>query len=79
MPFVKKTPVSASEEAELTQIYPPAIPVDYTLHTEDRPFCGDPTCGCHNDPTLLYPLGEAFYHGLVSIGDVTNIVNGRTI
>ncbi len=32
----------------------PVIPVDDDLlHTTDKPFCYDGTCGCHEDPLLI--------------------------
>src|SRR5712692_7360498 len=41
----------------------PVIPVeDDLLHTTDKPFCYDGTCGCHEDPLLISEVAHFVDH-----------------
>ncbi len=57
----------------------PVIPVDYEVHTPERPFCDDPTCSCHDDPDAINEVNEDYQDGLLSAEDATRIVQGKTI
>ncbi len=56
----------------------PVIPVDYTEHTSDHPFCGDPSCFCHEDADAIAKVNEAVQAGLATPDDATRIVRGET-
>jgi hypothetical protein len=57
----------------------PVIPVDYPLHSAELPFCYDSTCGCHEDELLIAEVAEAVTNGLMTPGEATDFVAGRTV
>jgi hypothetical protein len=58
----------------------PVIPMeDDLLHTEEHPFCWNPSCGCHEDPILLAPLTQAVLDGLLTPDEATRFVNGEML
>ena len=52
---------------------------DPIIHTDDHPFCGDPTCPCTEDPALLAELAHQVEDGLLTPAEATNIVKGKTL
>ena len=52
---------------------------DPIIHTDDHPFCGDPTCLCAEDPALLAELTHQVEEGLLTSAEATNIVKGKTL
>ncbi|GCF11269.1 hypothetical protein [Dictyobacter arantiisoli] len=57
----------------------PVIQTDELLHTAARPFCDDDSCDCHEDPILIAEVNEDYQAGLLSAGDASRRVRGRTI
>lgn len=64
MPFVKKTPVSASEEAELTQIYPPLSLLTIPCIPKTGPSVVTPPVGVTMTQRSYTPWGKPFIMGL---------------
>ena len=54
------------------------VPVDYTLHTPDKPFCDDQTCACHGDNTAVSQVSQYVQDGLMTSDEATLFVSGRT-
>jgi hypothetical protein len=55
------------------------IPVDYTLHTLEKAFCYDSTCGCHDDQTLVAEVDQHIADGLMTPDEATDFVKGKGI
>jgi hypothetical protein len=52
---------------------------DELIHTDDPPFCGDPTRGCSEDPELIASVQQAVEQGLITPGEATLIIQGKTL
>ena len=52
---------------------------DPILHTTERPFCGDPSCPCSEDPALIAEVHEAVEQGLITPEEATLIIQGKTL
>ena len=52
---------------------------DPILHTTEPPFCGDPTCGCHEDLALISEAHDTVKQGLITPEEATLIVQGKTL
>ncbi len=52
---------------------------DLIIHTDDHPFCGDPTCPCAEDPELLAELAHQVEEGLLTPAEATHVVKGKTL
>jgi hypothetical protein len=52
---------------------------DPIIHTTEHPFCGDPTCSCHEDPALISEVHEAVKQGLITTEEATLIIQGKTL
>lgn len=58
----------------------PVIPMDDDpLHTEDRRFCGDPTCGCGESPSLINDVNQDYLGGLLTADEATRTIQGKQI
>ncbi len=57
----------------------PVVPVEYELHTSEKPFCYDPTCDCHEDDLLVAEVSLHVQDGLMTPDEATDFVNGRGI
>lgn len=60
----------------------PIIPVDHEgmLHSLGNPFCPiDPTCPCHEDPTLIAEVAEYVSNGELTPQEATDFVKGRML
>jgi hypothetical protein len=60
----------------------PVIPVeeeDDILHTAACPFCQNASCGCHEDPTLLAEVEQAYQDGLLTPDEATGLTLGKAI
>jgi len=55
------------------------VPDAQPLHTEEHPFCGDPTCPCSEDKEALTELDQAIREGLITLDDATRIIKGKTV
>src|SRR5690349_8475786 len=55
------------------------VPVDYLVHTLDKPFCWDSTCGCHDDQTSISEVEQYVSNGLLTAAEATLFVLGRTV
>ncbi len=53
--------------------------VDYLLHTEDKPFCFDQTCECHEDDLLIFQVSLFVQDGLMTPQEATDFVKGKDI
>ena len=52
---------------------------DPIMHTTERPFCGDPSCPCSEDPALIAEVNEAVKQGLITPEEATLIILGKTL
>jgi len=57
----------------------PVVPDAQPLHTEEYPFCGDPTCPCSEDKDVLTELDQAIRDDLITPDDATRIIAGKTV
>jgi hypothetical protein len=57
----------------------PVVPEDYSLHTLEYPFCGDPTCPCSENTDALTELDQAIRDGLITLDDAARIMRGKTV
>lgn len=59
----------------------PVIPVcdGSLIHRPGNPFCYDETCGCHEDPELIAAVADAVSQGLLTAGEATRLVAGKTV
>jgi hypothetical protein len=55
------------------------VPDAQPLHTEEHPFCGDPTCICYENKDALTELDQAIRDGLITPDDATRIIAGKTV
>ncbi len=55
------------------------VPVDYELHTPEKPFCHDQTCPCHEDEFLIFQVSLHVQDGLLTPDEATDFVKGRGI
>ncbi len=55
------------------------VPTTQPLHTEEHPFCGDPTCPCVEDQDGLTELDQAIKDGLITADDAARILKGETV
>lgn len=55
------------------------VPVDYHLHTPEKPFCYDETCGCHEDELLIAEVSLHVQDGLFTPDEATEFVKGKGI
>ena len=58
------------------------IPIPYEneadlIHTSEHPFCGDPTCGCADDPILIGELAKHVASGDVTPNEAIYIMKGK--
>jgi hypothetical protein len=77
MTLVSQTPDDASDDTPQQQPIP--IEVDYLIHTDEHPFCGNPTCYCGEDPDNIAQVNYYYQEGLISADDATRIVRGETL
>ena len=60
--------------------HPIIIPMeDDLVHTDDHPFCYDPTCGCHESPELLAEVAQAVADGLLTPHEASDKVGGKLL
>jgi hypothetical protein len=52
---------------------------DEQLHTQENPFCFDPSCPCHEDQELIASVSDAVTSGLVTPVEATRFVKGETL
>lgn len=57
----------------------PVLPVEYSLHTSENPFCEDMSCPCHEDQNAVNTLNGHYQNGLVSREDADRIYRGQTL
>lgn len=55
------------------------VPVDYELHTPEKPFCYDAPCECHEDDVLIFQVWLHVADGLFTPDEATDFVKGRGI
>ena len=55
------------------------VPVDYLLHTPEKPFCYDQTCACHEDELLIGEVAQHVLDGTLSNENATDFVRGKGI
>ena len=55
------------------------ILVDHVLHTEDKPFCFDTACGCHEDELAIFQVSLFVRDGLMTPDEATDFVKGKGI
>lgn len=47
------------------------------VHTAERPFCGDGSCGCHEDETLIEEVAYLVSAGKLTPDEATDLIAGR--
>ena len=52
---------------------------DDLLHTLDKPFCWDSTCGCHHDDALLREVQQFVLNGELTPYEAMLFIAGRTV
>jgi hypothetical protein len=52
---------------------------EYQEHTLTNPFCGDPSCPCHENRDNIQVLAEQIQDGLLTPQEATDTVNGKII
>src|SRR6266568_1152341 len=55
------------------------VPVDYLLHTPEKPFCYDETCPCKEDQEAISQVAAWVVDGLITPAEATDLVAGRGI
>ena len=60
-------------------VYPILDGTDYREHTDDHPFCDDPTCPCKENQDAIGELNGHYQEGLVSSADADRISRGHTL
>ncbi len=55
------------------------VPVDYSLHAPEKPFCYDSQCPCHEHDLLTAEVNVFVQAGLMTPEEATNFVAGRGI
>jgi len=64
----------------MAQFKPIEIPYEEEtdlVHSPDHPFCGDPTCPCSEDATLIGELSNRVTSGELTPDEATDIVRGK--
>lgn len=60
-------------------VYPVLDGTDWREHTDERLFCSEDDCPCHEDEGNMETLNGWYNEGLISAADGDNIYHGRTI
>lgn len=47
------------------------------VHSAEHPFCGDMSCPCHADQTLIGELADRFEHGLLLPNEASDLYHGK--
>ena len=55
------------------------VPVDYRLHTPEKPFCYDETCPCKEDQDAISQVAIWVADGLMLPTEATDFVKGKGI
>ena len=53
--------------------------VDHVLHSEEKPFCYNPDCNCHEDELAIYQVSLFVRDGLMTPDEATAFVEGKGI
>ncbi len=57
----------------------PVIPVDYSYHTLEHPFCWDRDCPCHTDKEAINDVKRFYDAGLLTAEEAENTIQGRIL
>jgi hypothetical protein len=49
------------------------------LHTDDKPFCLDPACPCHEDREAVNAVNEAVEAGILTKDEATRLIAGKQL
>jgi hypothetical protein len=55
------------------------VPEEHPLHTQEQPFCGDPTCICYVDKDNIAAINDAINAGTITADDAQRIIKGQTV
>lgn len=55
------------------------VPVDELIHTDERPFCSDQTCPCHEDELLTSQVAQQVQDGLFTPPEAIEFIKGNGI
>jgi hypothetical protein len=55
------------------------LPVEYILHSPEKPFCYDQRCDCHEEEILIGEVADFVRDGLLTTEEATDFVAGRGI
>lgn len=66
--------------------HPIIVPVDEIIHTDERPFCSDPSCPCHdvvgknsNEEAYLQHIAYPLQRGLLTAEEANRIYFGEQL
>jgi hypothetical protein len=57
----------------------PVIPIGYPEHTQEKPFCWNGSCPCHEDQDTISQVAKHVQDGLFTLQEATDFVAGRGI
>src|SRR6266568_4536286 len=57
----------------------PVVLVDHPEHTNEKPFCWDQTCPCHDDPDLISEVAIFVDDGLLTLEEAKSFIRGGGI
>lgn len=49
------------------------------IHTDDKPFCLDPACPCHEDREAINAVNEAVEAGILTHEEATRLMAGKQV
>ena len=55
------------------------VPVDYLLHTTEKPFCYNDRCPCKENQEDIAQVAQFVTDGLMTPDEATNFVKGKGI
>jgi hypothetical protein len=55
------------------------IPVDEIIHTDEHPFCSDPTCPCKSDQEAIQVVAQQVTDGLLTPCEADRLYRGQTL
>lgn len=54
--------------------FTPVVPVDEIVHSDEKPFCDDPTCDCHEDELAIAAVNRTVQEGLLTPDEATDFI-----
>jgi hypothetical protein len=57
----------------------PVIPVEYSYHTQQQPFCWDSDCPCHTDTEAIAHVQQEYEAGLLTAEEAIRTIKGEML